>query len=228
LEEERATVSDVPVRGLLSHRITVTQAILVLGALLFFVSLLSTGDLLAGLGVLALIVVAVSVLAFVHRRRLTARTVRLEETAMMPYSCEVVWGLIKPAEKAPLVEPELSRGYQVPGTPEGIGERQALERHDGTTVIVEVIEYEANRRAVVRQVSPRTPEEQRTLHAVEPVTGGCMYTEAIEFDLKAGQRIRAEWEGLWRSAVKARIARIRALLDSAADAVPKGEPPAAH
>ncbi len=218
------------VRGLLGHRITVGEAILVLGAILFSVSLLSSGDLLAGLGVLILIFAAVSVLCFVQQRRLTERTVRLEETAMVPYSCEIVWGLIKPAEMAPLIEPELSRGYQVPGTPEGVGERQALERHDGTTVIVEVIEYEANRRAVVRQVSPKMLEEHRSLQAVEPVTGGCVYTEAIEVDLKKGQRIiRAEWEVLWRSAVQERIVRIRALLDSTAPgASPKGEPPAAQ
>ena len=109
------------VRGLLSHRITVGEAVLVLGAILFSVSLLASGDLLAGLGVLILIFVAVSVLSFVQQRRLTERTVRLEETAMMPYSCEIVWGLIKPAEMAPWIEPELSRGYQVPGTPEGVG-----------------------------------------------------------------------------------------------------------
>ena len=216
--------------GWLSHRITVGEAILVLGAILFSVFLLSNGDLRAGLGVLVLIFVAVSVLWFVLRRRLPERTVRLEETAMMPYSCEVVWGLIKPAEMAPLIEPELSRGYQVPGTPDGVGERQALEQHDGTTVIVEVIEYEANRRAVTRQVSPKMLEEQRNLQSVEPVSGGCLYTEAFEVDLKKGHRIvLAEWEVLWRSAVQERIARIRALLDSTAQgAIPKGEPPEPH
>lgn len=197
---------------------------------MFSVFLLSSGDLRAGLGVLVLIFIAVSALWFVQRRRLPERTVRLEETAMLQYSCEVVWGLIKPAEMAPLVEPELSRGYQVPGTPDGVGERQALEQHDGTTIIVEVIEYEANRRAVTRQVSPKMLEEQRNLQAVEPATGGCMYTEAFEVDLKAGQRIiRAEWEVLWRSAVQERIARIRAMLDSTAPgAISKGEPPAPH
>ena len=104
-------------RGLLSHRITVAEAILVLGAILFSVSLLSEGRVLAGLGALVLILAVVSVLCFVGRRSFRERTVRLEETAMVPYSCEVVWSLIKPAELAPLIQPELSRGYQVPGTP---------------------------------------------------------------------------------------------------------------
>jgi hypothetical protein len=126
----------------------------------------------------------------------------------------VVWALIKPAEMAPALQPSLRRGYRVPGTPEGLGERQAFERQDGTTVIVEIVDYEPNRRAVTRQVSPTILEALRMVQIVEPVTGGCTYTEAVEVDLKARQRIRSEWERLWPSSAREQIDRIRASLES--------------
>lgn len=201
-------------RGLLNYRISVTQAILALGLFVAFLSFVANGDLVAGLAVVAVAVVAVAVWILVRRRRLPARAGRWEESVTLPSNCEVVWGLIKPAESAPLVNPSLCRGYHVPGTPEGLGERQALERHDGTTVIIEVIEYEPNRRAVTRQVSPTLIETQRTIQTVEPVDGGCVYTHAIEVDLKPGQRMPAQIEQTWRLEVQEQSRRIQALLDS--------------
>ena len=211
--------------GLLNYRISVTQAILALGVFVAFLSLVANGDLVAGLVVVAVAVVAVALLILVRRRPLPARAGRWEESATLPYDCEVVWRLIKPAESAPLLNPLWCRGYHVPGTPDGLGERQALERHDGTTVIVEVIEYEPNRHAVTRQVSPTLLETQRSIQTVEPVEGGCFYTQAVEVDLKRGERMSAQIEQTWRSGVQEQISRIRTLLDST-NATPTVPPPA--
>lgn len=215
------------VRGLLSYRLSVTQCILALGVFVAFLSLIASGDLLAGLGVIVLGVAASSIFVFVQRRRHPARTHRLEEAAMLPNNCEVVWGLIRPAETAPSLDPSLGRGYQVPGTPDGLGERQALERLDGTTVIIEVIDYEPNRRAVTRQISPTIVDGQRGIQTVEPVDGGCMYTIAVEVDLKPGHRISPKWEPMWRSDMHEHLIRVRSLLASTGQsATPAGSPPA--
>jgi hypothetical protein len=216
----------VNLRSLLRYRISITQAILALGVFVAFLSLVADGDLVAGLGVVAVAVVAWSILVLVQRRRLPARTGRWEETAVFPCTCEVVWRLIKPADTAPLLQPSFRRGYQVPGTPDGLGEQQAFESHDGTTFIIEVIEFEPNRRAVTRQVSPTPVETLRSIQTVEPVDGGCKYTEAIEADLQPGHRMLPKSEQSWRSEARDRVHRIRAILDSPAPGVPPtGLPP---
>jgi hypothetical protein len=76
---------------------------------------------------------------------------------------------------------------------------------------MEVVEYEPNRRAVTRQVSPIIGW-QRAIQTVEPVNGGCVYTEVIESDLQPGQRMLREGELRWRSEVDERIARMRSIL----------------
>ena len=130
------------------------------------------------------------------------------------HSIEAVWNLVNPPDLAPLLTPGLALGYRVPGTPSGLGERQAFERLNGTTVILEVIQYEPNRLAVTRQVSPALVNGIRTFDAVEPKDDGCRYSVAFELDVKAGARLRPEFERKLRCAVTARFSRVRAILDS--------------
>lgn len=139
-------------RRFLNQRLSVAQVILILGGFVYSFDLLGNGSILRAFGVMVIVAVVLSGIAFLGRRR-PARTIRLEETTLLSHSCETVWGLIEPAEHMPLLEPKVAYGYRVPGTPHGVGERQATELHDGVTVIVEVIEHEPNRRAVSRQVS---------------------------------------------------------------------------
>lgn len=212
-------------RGLMSARITGTQAILGLGIFVAFLGLLAEGALVTGIGVLLAAIAGTAVAVLVQRRRFPARSEQMAESVMCSYPCEDVWKLIKPAEMAPLVNPKLRRGYQVPGTPEGLGEQQALEYHDGTTIIIEVIDYEPNRRAVTRQVSPPLAARIRSIETIEPVDGGCMYTLAVEYDLQRGQRLLRGAEQSWRADARERVERIPKILDSAdLGTAPSGQP----
>ncbi len=131
------------------------------------------------------------------------------ESALLPWSCEVVWALIKPAENAPLIEPTILRGYHVPGTPEGVGERQAFEHDDGTTVTIEVLEYEPNRWAVTRTVSPPGELGGRTIESLRPEVGGCVYTVGRDFEVPSGCEVPATFDEFWRSWARDHIERVR-------------------
>lgn len=201
-------------QGVLNRRITPLQAVVVIGAFAVTLKLGFEGELLAVWGVVLLAVVLLGLLWLVPRLLRPARTVRLEEMAVLPHSCEAVWALIKPAELAPLLDPNIRFGYRVPGAPDGLGERQALEHHDGTTTIIEVIEYEPERRAVTRTVQPRFLETVRSTESVEPQDGGCRYTSAFEVELKAGTRLNPALERAWRDGKREHFERVRTILDS--------------
>src|SRR5690606_14736564 len=113
---------------------------------------------------------------------------------------------IKPAEKAPLLDPTIRRGYRVPGTPEGLGEQQAFEHLDGSITMIEVVEYQHARRAVIRSVSPKPELDTRTIQSVEPVDDGCVYTMCWEVTVPAGQKLVPEAERLWRQHMQAQAA----------------------
>lgn len=198
----------------LNRRVNLPQAVVVIGAFAVALKLAFEGELLAVWGVVLLAAVLLGLLWLVPRLLRPARTVRLEEMAVLPYSCEAVWALIAPAELAPLLDPNIRVGYRVPGTPDGLGERQALEHHDGTTTIIEVIEYEPERRAVTRTVQPRFLETVRSIQSVEPHGGGCRYTSAFEAELKAGNRVLPTIEHAWRDGQRQHFKRVRAILDS--------------
>lgn len=110
------------------------------------------------------------------------RTHRLQETIRLRHPQEKVWSLIHPAEHAPLLAPDVTRGYRVPGTPEGVGEQQALVGLDGVTQVVEVIECTPARRAVIKVVSPAMPVPVRLVYELEPLADGCFYTVRQEHD----------------------------------------------
>lgn len=201
----RHTLGLVRVREVLQRRLTWPEIVASVGISVAFICLSLSGYLVPACAVLLLGLLALVVYVRIQRRRLPARTERLQETALLSWPCETVWDLIKPAEKAPLLDPSIRRGYRVPGTPDGLGEQQALERLDGSTVIIEVIEYEHGRLAVTRQVSPPLAEQLRTVQTVEPAEGGCVYTIAVEVDLRTGLRIPARYERTWREYARQQI-----------------------
>lgn len=198
----------------LNRRVNLLQAVVVIAAFAVTLKLGFEGDLLAVWGVVLLAAVLLWLAWLVPRLLRPARTVRLEETVVLPHTCEAVWGLIGPAELAPLLDPKIRVGYRVPGTPDGVGERQALEHHDGTTTIIEVIEHEPARLAVTRTVQPRFLETVRSIQSVEPHEGGCRYTSAFEAELKAGTRVLPTIERAWRDEQHVHFDRVRAILDS--------------
>lgn len=66
-----------------------------------------------------------------------------------------VWALIKPAETATLLDPDVVKAFRVPGTPEGVGEMQGYISHrDGREYVhlVEVMEEVPERWALVRVI----------------------------------------------------------------------------
>ena len=91
-----------------------------------------------GLGLL--VIVGATVLWSVADRLRPGRTVEMHEVAHYTSDCNRVWNLIKPPEKAPLLHPNIRRGYQVPGTPDGVGEQQAFELDNGIMMVLEVTE----------------------------------------------------------------------------------------
>lgn len=199
-------------RQTLNKRLPIRQAYWTIAAFMVLMyALLSANWLLA---LAAVLVAALGLMADVWwtRRRHPARMARLEESGFLPWPSEVVWDLIEPAEKAPLIDPGTVRAHHVAGTPSGLGEQQAHERLDGSIAVLEVIEYEHGRRAVTRQVSPPGNERHRTIQAVEPTNGGCIYTMAEETDLLAGQRILPAVEAAWRAYVQQQITRIELIL----------------
>lgn len=140
------------------------------------------------------------------------RTHRLQETIRLRHPPEKAWSLIYPAEHAPLLSPDVTRGYRLPGTPEGVGEQQALVGLDGVTHVVEVIEYAANRRAVIKFVSPATPVPVRLVYELEPLVDGCLYTLRQEYDAAPHQGWSATETDAWRRRIKDSLERVRLAL----------------
>ncbi len=206
----------MPIRDVLSRRLTFAQTVvpLCVSAVVIYLSL--SGSWQLALGVLVAGGLAWWAFSVFQRRRFPARVERLQETAVLPWTCGAVWDLIEPAENAHLVDPTIVRGFRVPGTPDGLGEQQAFERADGLTVMIEIIEYRPRRRAVTRQVSPPPAELWRTVQEVEPVDGGgCAYTIALEIDLRAGQRVLPTPTLAWRAGVREQFPRVQQILASA-------------
>jgi hypothetical protein len=166
---------------------------------------------LSGYGLPALTLLAAGGAIASVRRGEAKRRVRVErftEVAELPHSCDVVWAFIKPAESAPTWEPSIRRGYHVPKTPLGLGEQQAFESLDGTTTVIEIIEYEPSRRAVTTRVSPALELRSRNIYSLDPVEGGCTLSFGLEIDVPTRQRLLAGVEDAWRAVTRAQFERI--------------------
>ena len=159
----------------------------------------------SGYGIGALILlggVGVVVVVRRHGPETAVHVVQYAEHFDLAHSCDAVWALIKPAENAHLLDPRMRRGFHVPGTPLGLGEQQAFELLDGTTTVIEVVEYDPNRRAVTRQVSPAQPLPMRVVHSLNPVSSGCRYTFGYEIDAPDGLRVDPGNELAIRSTIR--------------------------
>lgn len=142
----------------------------------------------------------------------------LQESALLPAPPAVVWAMVKPAENGPLFDPRISRGFQVPGTPDGLGEQQCMMLVDGTTSISEVIEYhesDGGGRAVTRQVSPPLPRDARTVHDVHAAPGGSVMVIRLELWAPTGAVWPAPYENYWHVSMTDYFQRARGTLTSA-------------
>lgn len=193
-------------RGVLTQRITWQQAAWSIGLIVALPLSLLAGHRVLPLLVLVVGLIGPSAVALLQRRRHPAQIARLQHTVHLGWEADAIWALIEPAENAPMLDDDIRRGYRVPGTPDGVGQQQAFERHDGFTIIIEVVEYQQGRRAVTRQVSP--PDDTlRLVQSVAPVDGGCEYTIGVELELRAGQWVRPAFEKSWRANAMKQTAR---------------------
>lgn len=144
-------------------------------------------------------------------------TAYLQESAHLPASPPVIWALVMPAENSPLFDPRISRGFQVPGTPGGLGEQQCAMHVDGTTTIIEVVEFhetDDTRRAVTRQLSPSPVQSARTVHEVHAAPGGSVMVIRSEVRAPVGAVWPAQAESQWHAHMADYFERVRAVLDA--------------
>jgi hypothetical protein len=146
-------------------------------------------------------------------RVIAFRRIRAEEFGDICAPAEAVWALIVPAENAPMLEPTTVRGYAVPGTPDGVGQRQAFEYADGTSTEIEVVEYVHNRLAVTVVMSPAPPFLARTVwQVVRRGPDESRLTIGYEVDLARGLRLADERLPGWRAWAAQHIATVRAVV----------------
>jgi len=111
----------------------------------------------------------------------TRRRWRATATTTIARPPDQVWEFIRPAETAPLLQPEVRRAFHVPGTPSGVGEQQAavIEGPDGTqlAVIHEITELRPGEYAETRSVT--WPPSRQTFR-LEPAPGGTTLTYTTE------------------------------------------------
>jgi hypothetical protein len=202
----------------------VTDVIAVIAVIIAWIGLELTGHHDAAI-TLVVTLVAVDLLNWLRRRQARRRanidapagqpmqTHRIQETVKLWHTPETVWSLIHPAENAPLLQPDVVRGYQVPGTPSGLGEQQAFVGLSGTTTVIEVVEYVERRQAVTNLISPKPPVPVRNVLALEPVSGGCILTFGQEYDGHSSQAMTPESVTQWRQQAQSYLDRVRTTLD---------------
>jgi hypothetical protein len=176
-----------------------------------------------GLGLL--VIVGAALLWSVAARLRPGRTVEMHEVAHYASDCDRVWNLIKPPEKAPLLHPNIRRGYKVLGTPDCVGEQQAFELDNGIVMVMEVTELTPGRRAVVRMVSPPPDVPFAVSFELTPVDDGCLYRHQIELDLPRGKRLRPGYEKTWRTETNEMFGRIQTCLAQSSEPPTAWRPP---
>ncbi len=92
-----------------------------------------------------------------------------------------VWAFIRAAETMPLVQPEVMRGFSVPGTPRGVGEQQAFIQ-DGPAgmKLAGVVEVTEEHHGVYAATQNVTGLPGRQTFRVDPVPGGTTLTYTLE------------------------------------------------
>lgn len=139
-------------------------------------------------------------------------TVSLRESAYLPFPPAAVWAVLYPAESASLINPDIVKGYRVPGTPKGIGEQQAFVDTAGNTTVIEVIEYLPGQKAITRQVSPKPPVDTLSTWAVQSDGEGCIVSYQQDISVSPAERPDAEAQNHWRAGVRDMLQRVRQTL----------------
>lgn len=127
-----------------------------------------------------------------------------------------VWALIKPAETAMLLDPNVVKAFRVTGTPEGVGEMQGYISHrDGREQVqlVEVVEEVPEQWALIRHVGG-PDAAARTGYRLTAIPGGTRLEQLHTVTVPAAQlqdagRIRQQYF----AAAQAFLERVRLLVE---------------
>lgn len=130
---------------------------------------------------------------------------------------EQVWGFIRPAESAVLIQSDTIRAFTVPGTGPGVGEEQCFvsvvngQEHIGK---IKVTAEQPGGFAEAVTTNSQVPQTSRW--EVEAVEGGTRLTALSVTDLPAG--LTPEWLAEHREAAQqgqdSYVRRVKALLES--------------
>lgn len=145
-----------------------------------------------------------------------ARLHRLEESLLLPHPSERVWALLYPAENAPLLSPDVVRGYRLQGSPEGVGERQAFVSSEGSITIAETLEMSPGRRAVTRVVSPQPRLTTHFTFDLQPQDTGCLLTVGEEYKASKLDGWSKQEGQDWRRLHRSWLERVGRVLDEQA------------
>jgi hypothetical protein len=100
--------------------------------------------------------------------------IRVSTSSHIRASPAEVRAFIKPPETALLLDPTVVKAFRVPGTPEGVGEMQGFITHrDGVEQVqlIEVVEENPERLAVVRQIAGNYPDARLTYRLIPDAQG---------------------------------------------------------
>jgi hypothetical protein len=122
---------------------------------------------------------------------------RHREAVLLPYPAGVVWGLVQPAENSVFLTADCARSWHVEGTPvHAVGEQQAFEALDGSVSVIEVTEYEHERRSIARVVQPQLRGMTgESITETESRGNGCVFAITYQWTLPPGSAMPSDAAG---------------------------------
>ena len=160
---------------------------------------------------------------FVGRaRRGPFRTFRMEESETYECDAEALFDLIRPAESSVLLS-NSKHAFTVPGTPDGVGERQCFIPENGCVSIIEVVAEERPWRAYTRGIT-HNEAGSRGSYEIEPSGSGCKLTIGTALQIPAGLRLSKKQQTEWRESTRQYMARAKEVLASQSELRQGSEP----
>lgn len=149
----------------------------------------------------------------VNQRKLERKTRlrRIEVSKEYPYPSETVWSLIRPADLAVKLG-DSANAFTVPGTPNGVGERQCFVAKDGTETFLEVLEERDGEYARVCPYPPGANAYCESTYELNRTPKGCKLVLGHEQLLPFA--IPRKLQRLWEEDRQQFLLRVAQLLDS--------------
>lgn len=148
--------------------------------------------------------------------RLRDEVIDIAATIDLAATPKEVWALIKPAETAMLLDPNVVKAFRVPGTPEGVGEMQGYISHrEGREHVhlIEVVEEVPEQWALIRNVGG-PDEAARTGYRLTAIPGGTRLEQLLSVTVPASQlRAVNQLRQQYSAASQAFLERVRVLVE---------------